>query len=24
MDKKGFIDFKDFSAKLRPNMIWDD
>ena len=24
MDKKGFLNFSDFSSKLRPNMIWDN
>jgi len=24
MDKNGFLDFKDFTRKLRPNMIWDN
>jgi Ca2+-binding EF-hand superfamily protein len=22
MDKKGFLDYQDFTKKLRPNMIW--
>ena len=22
MDKKGFLDYKDFTKKLKPNMVW--